>query len=283
MKKFYKLKNDAVFKAVFCKEKNKDLFELLLQEALNKKINIISINTPEIYKNNVYEKGRTLDVLIKSDNLLINVEINTFVSNSLKRRNAGYIFRKYSELTHMGESYNSMPLVIQINLSSLNSNKLVYKYNLYDKINNKTYIDNLEIYEFNITKIKETCYNKSSKYRLLSLLDCNKEELDLIKGDDIVERIKNEVNYLNDDPDFIKYMSEEDEARLLKNTLKEDAYQTGIHEGFEKGVEHGIEQGIEEGSKKQKLITAKELLKNNIPIDIIVKSTGLTEEEINSI
>ena len=279
MKKFYKLKNDAVFKAVFCKEKNKDLFELLLQEALNKKINIISINTPEIYKNNVYEKGRTLDVLIKSDNLLINVEINTFVSNSLKRRNAGYIFRKYSELTHMGESYNSMPLVIQINLSSLNSNKLVYKYNLYDKINNKTYIDNLEIYEFNITKIKETCYNKSSKYRLLSLLDCNKEELDLIKGDDIVERIKNEVNYLNDDPDFIKYMSEEDEARLLKNTLKEDAYQTGI----EQGVKQGIEHGIEEGSKKQKLMTAKELLKNNIPIDIIVKSTGLTENEINSI
>ena len=275
MKKFYKLKNDAVFKAVFCKEKNIDLLELLLQEALNKKINIISINTPEIYKNNVYEKGRTLDVLIKSDNLLINVEINTFVSNSLKRRNAGYIFRKYSELTHMGESYNSMPLVIQINLSSLNSNKLVYKYNLYDKINNKTYIDNLEIYEFNITKIKETCYNKSSKYRLLSLLDCNKEELDLIKGDDIVERIKNEVNYLNDDPDFIKYMSEEDEARLLKNTLKEDAYQTGIHEGIERGIEQGIEKG--------KLMTAKELLKNNIPIDIIVKSTGLTENEINSI
>ena len=30
-------------------------------------------------------------------------------------------------------------------------------------------------------------------------------------------------------------------------------------------------------------MTAKELLKNNIPIDIIVKSTGLTEEEINSI
>ena len=73
----------------------------------------------------------------------------------------------------------------------------------------------------------------------------------------------NEVNYLNDEPDFIKYMSEEDEARLLKNTLKEDAYQSGIEEG--------------------KVMIAKELLKNNIPIDIIVKSTGLTENEINSI
>ena len=110
-----------------------------------------------------------------------------------------------------------------------------------------------------------------------------------------MERIKNKVNYLNDDPDFIKYMSEEDEARLLKNTLKEDAYQTGIEEGIERGIEQGVKQGIEqgieqgvkqgieEGSKQQKLITAKELLKSNIPIDIIVKSTGLTEEEINSI
>lgn len=102
-----------------------------------------------------------------------------------------------------------------------------------------------------------------------------------------MERIKNEVNYLNDDPDFIKYMSEEDEARLLKNTLKEDAYQTGIEqgieEGFEKGIEQGVKQGIKQGIEEGKLITAKELLKNNIPIDIIVKSTGLTEEEINSI
>ena len=30
-------------------------------------------------------------------------------------------------------------------------------------------------------------------------------------------------------------------------------------------------------------MTAKELLKNNIPIDIIVKSTGLTKNEINNI
>ena len=272
------MKNDAVFKAVFCKEHNRDLLQDLLEETLNRKVNIISINTPEILKNNIYEKGRTLDVLIRSDNLLINVEINTYVSNSLRRRNAGYIFKKYSELTHMGDSYNSMPMVIQINLSDLNNKEICYKYSLYDKTNNKTYIDNLEIYEYNITKIKEMCYNKPSRYKLLSLLDCDLEELNALKGDDKVERIKEEIKYLNEDPEFVRYMSDEDEARLLKNTLKTDAYEDGLQKGIEQQKELN-----EQELKQQRISTAKTLKENNVSIDIIIKSTGLTEDEINSI
>ena len=202
--------------------------------------------------------------------MLINVEINTYVSNSLRRRNAGYIFKKYSELTRMGDSYNSMPMVIQINLSDLNNKEICYKYSLYDKTNNKTYIDNLEIYEYNITKIKEMCYNKPSRYKLLSLLDCDLEELNALKGDDKVERIKEEIKYLNEDPEFVRYMSDEDEARLLKNTLKTDAYEEGVE--YQKKL------------NEQKLkSTVKTLKENNVSIDIIVKSTGLTEDEINSI
>ena len=218
--------------------------------------------------------------------MLINVEINTYVSNSLRRRNAGYIFKKYSELTRMGDSYNSMPMVIQINLSDLNNKEICYKYSLYDKTNNKTYIDNLEIYEYNITKIKEMCYNKPSRYKLLSLLDCDREELNALKGDDKVERIKEEIKYLNEDPEFVRYMSDEDEARLLKNTLKTDAYEEGVEDGIEQGIQKGIEQQKElneQELKQQKLSTAKTLKENNVSIDIIIKSTGLTEDEINSI
>ena len=210
--------------------------------------------------------------------MLINVEINTYVSNSLRRRNAGYIFKKYSELTRMGDSYNSMPMVIQINLSDLNNKEICYKYSLYDKTNNKTYIDNLEIYEYNITKIKEMCYNKPSRYKLLSLLDCDLEELNALKGDDKVERIKEEIKYLNEDPEFVRYMSDEDEARLLKNTLKTDAYEDGIQKGIEQ------QKGLNEQElKQQKLSIAKAFKENNVSIDIIIKSTGLTENEINSI
>ena len=217
--------------------------------------------------------------------MLINVEINTYVSNSLRRRNAGYIFKKYSELTRMGDSYNSMPMVIQINLSDLNNKEICYKYSLYDKTNNKTYIDNLEIYEYNITKIKEMCYNKPSRYKLLSLLDCDLEELNALKGDDKVERIKEEIKYLNEDPEFVRYMSDEDEARLLKNTLKTDAYEEGIQKGIKQQKEISkkeLKQQKELNDQKLKS-TVKTLKENNVSIDIIIKSTGLTEDEVNSI
>ncbi len=60
--------------------------------------------------------------------------------------------------------------------------------------------------------------------------------------------------------------------RDLKNSLD-----TAREEGREEGKEIGI--GI--GRKEEKIEIAKSLLSNNVPIDVIVQSTGLTEEEIN--
>ena len=104
-----------------------------------------------------------------------------------------------------------------------------------------------------------------------------------------MERIKEEIKYLNEDPEFVRYMSDEDEARLLKNTLKTDAYEEGIQKGIEQQKEISkkeLKQQQELNAqelKQQKISTAKELKENNVSIDIIIKSTGLTEDEINSI
>ncbi len=40
------------------------------------------------------------------------------------------------------------------------------------------------------------------------------------------------------------------------------------------------EEGKEEGKKEEKNEIAKNLLKNNVPIEIIINSTGLTKEQI---
>ena len=44
--------------------------------------------------------------------------------------------------------------------------------------------------------------------------------------------------------------------------------------------EKGIEQGIEKGIEQEKIEIAKELLNNKVKVDIIMKSTGLSKEEI---
>ena len=47
--------------------------------------------------------------------------------------------------------------------------------------------------------------------------------------------------------------------------------------------EEGLEEGRAEGSKQEKIEIAKNMLKDNISIDIIAKYTNLTEEEIENL
>ncbi len=66
-----------------------------------------------------------------------------------------------------------------------------------------------------------------------------------------------------------------------------DAEQRGKKEGYSAGVSDGIQQGISQGKKEgeyqAKIETAKNLLAEKIPIEIIVRTTGLSIEEVNLI
>ncbi|SFV60848.1 hypothetical protein MNB_SV-9-601 [hydrothermal vent metagenome] len=60
---------------------------------------------------------------------------------------------------------------------------------------------------------------------------------------------------------------------------KESLIYTAKNDGIKEGMERGIEKGIEKG----KIEIAKKLLAQNIDLDIIVISTGLTIEEIENL
>ena len=64
---------------------------------------------------------------------------------------------------------------------------------------------------------------------------------------------------------------------------KENGLAEGRKEGLEIGKKEGKKEGRKEGHKKAQLEIAKELLKNHVAIEIIVKSTGLTKEEVEKI
>ena len=66
-----------------------------------------------------------------------------------------------------------------------------------------------------------------------------------------------------------------------------DAEQRGKKEGYSAGVFDGIQQGIskglQQGAYEKAIETAKNLLAEKIPIEIIVRTTGLSIEEVNLI
>jgi predicted transposase/invertase (TIGR01784 family) len=69
--------------------------------------------------------------------------------------------------------------------------------------------------------------------------------------------------------------------------LMEYDYTTDIEvqreEAFEKGVNKGIQQGVSQGEHQAKIETAKNMLKDKLDIETIIKYTGLPLETIQSL
>ena len=59
-----------------------------------------------------------------------------------------------------------------------------------------------------------------------------------------------------------------------------DGYEEGFNSGERAGFSKGERAGAERGAMQEKIGIAKNFKESGIPIDIIAKNTGLSEEEI---
>jgi len=276
---FIKASNDGVFKKLFGDEKNRDILEKLIEVSLKRKIKVKELLMQDVPKESIEEKDKTLDVLVLADGEKINIELNIGIYDGLYNRNACYIFSKYVGSVKTGGNYKKMENFIQINLTSglPQEKQVISKYELVDIKTREKFIKNLEIYEFNLDKIKDLCYNEGKKeYKILATLMCDKEELhEICKGDKVLERLESEVVRMNEDDQIRENLLAIENAKRVHNTLMENAK--------EEGLAKGIEQGIEQGSKEKQLEIAKNMLNKNMDIETIIEITGLTEEEIEKL
>ena len=107
------------------------------------------------------------------------------------------------------------------------------------------------------------CYNGEKEMCLLGMLDMDQEELESIRGDKYMDRLKEEVVEINNDEEMIKLLSDEDEERLYINTMKET--------------------GREEGVKEKTVEMVKKMLDKKLDIELISELSELNEKEIKEI
>ena len=97
--------------------------------------------------------------------------------------------------------------------------------------------------------------------------------------DKIVDKYITNVTIVNDDPEFQKYMSEEEDKKKIQNSLLSEAKEEGISQGYTSGINDGISKGV----SQEKINIAKNLLSMNMPIEDISKATGLSINEIKGL
>lgn len=283
MKKFYTCKYDKPFKEIMLNEKNKDILKKLLETILKQEIKYINIKNVELSVKGMDVKRKSVDVYLESLNKKIEIEVNTSLESYIHPRNMSYISNIYSSHTLRNDSYDEKTDIIQINLNYNQKNKRIYNEYMMRDLYGDVYVKNLKIIELNMEKYKEMWYHGSEKEKeenkFLIMLDLNEEELKKIKGDKVVSKYMKEINKLNNDSEFVEYMSAEEDARKIYNSRMYDAREKGFKQGYDEGIEQGIEKGIE----KNKIEIAKNLLNNNVDINVISLSTGLSKEEIKKL
>ena len=280
MAKFYTCRNDRAFKEVFLKPNNSDLLKALLEFILKIKIDKLEIKKTELLSGNVNIKDKRVDAIVHTGNKKIEIEINSQNKNYLHTRSTAYICNIYQSNASVGDTYNEDTDIIQVNLTwGLGRNNDEMK--IYKIMNEKgeLYVKNFIIYEINMDYYDKIWYSKNEdeikKNQYMIMLDLDKKELKSMPKDKIVDKYITNVTIVNNDPEFQKYMSEEEDKKKIQNSLLSEAKEEGISQGIEQGYTSGIDDGIKQ--------TAKSMLNKNMSIEDISDITGLSIEEINKL
>ena len=285
MKKERKLispKNDYAFKRLFGQKGNEDLTKSLLSAIMQKDIKDVKL---DLDKNKILEKDLLsdkfgiLDIRATLDNNIeCDIEMQIIDNKDIEERILFYWSKLFSKGIVSGENYKVLKKAIIIlitgyEIEGLNKiEKTLTKWNIREeKYQNKVLTDKLEFYILELPKYekyKDISENLSNWVKFIE----SPEEIDMSEiKDKNIRKAKDELDIIN--------MDEYEEAMALRReiflhdqaSMKKHAYEDGEKAGLEKG----------EKSAKDEIV--KNMLKENMDIETIMKLTGLTKEEIEEL
>ncbi len=287
------LVSDIMFYTMLNNSKRKKyasyLLSLIINEEYEKILNNIEFMNTKLDKDNYYEKGMTVDLVVKFDEKIYNIELNNNQDISRLERNIGYAGKLYESSSRIGREYN-YNYVYQININNFNfegNKEVVDKYKLKNNRGN-VLTDKLTFVHIFLPLVREKYYNESELSELEKLLLVfNEEDSERIeeftREDKIMGEYRKDAKDASRDSEVLGlYNRAYDEERIRQNDIKrktEEAREEGIREGKKEGIQEGIQEGIEQ----KQLEIIRNMIKENIDDKIISKVTGITLEELNNI
>ena len=267
------LNNDIIFKNIF---NVKETIKRLLEETLELKVKEVYLANTEMPVEKIKERRKILDLVVYTEKEVINVEVNNAYKKDLYIRNFLYFCKLISSNLEKSKDYTKLGKHIQLNLTwnlqkyipfDIREKKKLEFYVKDEETGLKVFEDKFKIVNINMDYYVELWYSKNVENEnpfLLLLAAPTIEEMDEIaRGDRLMEKIAKEVKKLNFDPKITEEIAFENEHEIWANTMHS--------------------RGYEQGSKQKEIQIAQNMLKDNMPIDTIIKYTGLKKEEIESL
>lgn len=286
--KIIPMTNDRVFKSVLSSIEARDyLIDIIsgitgLPKANLKKDMTFVDSEHRISSKN--ESKKISDLVVEVKDNVINLEMNNTYYKKLVDRKFEYIAKLKSNL--IGESYNKIRKVIQINFDNFNrynDDRAVIKFEMRDEKGIKEGVS-LESYHVILPNVKEKYYNENNKDDLIGKLvifvaERDEELQKLIDKHIELRPVGKKLVEISREEEARGIYDLEEHERRVRNSLIEDA----LEDGWNRGKKEGKEEGRIEGIKENKLSVAKKLSEEGISLDIIKKVTNLSDDDIKAL
>ena len=266
---FISLNRDTTFKYLFKNEKTRKWLEEIIYDKCHIDLsNFILVDNEANTGSKV--KDYRMDLVLYNPKTKENViiEMNGYYSKSSQIKSRKYLYRKAGTGYDKGENYNDDIKVTLISINNfyhrIHKDITTIFYTLYSKQHNLEY-DDIKIHEIYLKLFHKMCYDKCSDIdKRLWLFGCESlEEMEKVLDDDN-EIIIKELRRLSMNSEFIDEYDYENVQRKLMNSMHDEGYDEGFDTGYDSGLS----------------LVASNLLKENIDIKLISKTTGLSIKDI---
>jgi len=225
----------------------------------------IKIQNPELLPNTIDGKLSRMDIKMQVDNRVINIEMQISTETDYKDR-ALYLWAMlYAGELKRGNEYDELKQSICINVINFNMfdcSEYHSHFTVMEKNRHEILTDKCGIHFFELKKIGKQANKENRKELWLQLINAEtKEEFDMLSQTGVAP-IQKAV--------YVLHQMSEDEK------IKELAWQREI-------ALHDHVSNMRGSDRKARIEIAKNMLADVEPIEKIIKYTGLTSEQIESL
>ena len=273
-----KLTNDFIFKKVFGKKGNESILKDLLEAILKIKIEKIEIQAEaevELERELVDDKTGILDIEATIDeNTVIDIEMQMQNQYNMKERTLYYWSGLYYTGLQKNENYKINKRAITINIMNFDMFKegpYHEKIELRRRYKNILLTDKLEIHFIQLMKFMKEARKEEDKelWNWLTFI-CN-------KNDEEVREIMEENKEIKKANEQLEYLTGDEAVRRMA-FLREKA-----ERDYVTNMSGAKEEGEKIGERNKTIEIAKEMLKEGMEIEKIIKITKLTDKELEKL
>lgn len=260
-------KLDIIFKKIFTD--NRDMLHEFVADMLeipSESIKEIVITNPELVPETIDGKFSRLDLNMKIDDKLVNLEIQVRSEDDFRDRTLFYWAKLYTSELKKGEIYGNLKKTITINIVNFNLFECEdYHSEVVTAVKDRDEIfsDKFSIHFFELQKVNKKVDPDNRRELWMHFLNANsEEEFEMLKDTKvpIMERAVNVIYDLSEDTRVREL------ARMREKALHDEA--SALANAEKRGMEKGIEKGIEKG---RNFLISK------------WKAQGMTDEQINAL